>query len=157
MTGMPVEAIMGRCNTLRRGRARVAATPDEAAAMAFVEKADWRQAQATLRNWSIQAGRRVFRKEVLSILLGSLDSAASGRHSSLREAVTAAREGRRHQGRPVTARAVGSTLLRKGLEADYTVLLDLERVSSEHVYVALTRATRGMIVFSRGRWLGRRA
>lgn len=30
------------------------------------------------------------------------------------------------------------------------------RVSPEHVYVALIRATRGLIVFSRGRWLGRR-
>jgi len=156
MTGISTETILGRCNTLRRGRARVAATADEAAALAFAEQPNWRQAQATIRIWSLQAGRRVFRRDVMHMLLDSFDSAASGRQPSMRDAVAAARERRRHQGRPVSARAVGSTLLLKGLEADYTVLLDLERLSVEHVYVALTRATRGMIVFSRERWLGRR-
>jgi DNA helicase-2/ATP-dependent DNA helicase PcrA len=155
MTGISVENIVTRCNTLRRGRARVAASPDETAALAFADRPDWDGAQNALRIWSSQADRRVFRREVLSIMIDTFASAASGGYPTLAEAMAAARERRRHRGRSVTARAIGSTLLLKGLEADYTVLLDVERLSPEHLYVALTRATRGMLVFSSERWLGR--
>lgn len=154
MTGIAVNPMLARCETLRAGRARVPATPDEAAALAFVHHPDWSQVWAALRIWSMQAGRRVFRREVLAMLLDSLASVAAGRQPSLTAAMAAAIERRRHQGRPVTNRAIGSTLLLKGLEADYTVLLDLERLSPPHVYVALTRGTRGMLVLSRDRWLG---
>ncbi len=155
MTGIAVNPMLTRCETLRAGRARVPATPDEAAALALIDHPDWSQAQAALRIWSVQAGRRVFRREVLAMLLDSLASTASGRQPSLPAAMAAAIERRRHQGRPVTNRSIGSTLLLKGLEADYTVLLDLEGMSPPHVYVALTRGTRGMLVLSRDRWLGR--
>lgn len=155
MTGIAVNPMLARCETLRAGRARVPATPDEAAALAFVDHPDWSQARAALRIWSMQARRRVFRREVLAMLLDSFASVAAGRQPSLTAAMAAAIERRRHQGRPVTNRAIGSTLLLKGLEADYTVLLDLERLSPPHVYVALTRGTRGMLVLSRDRWLGR--
>lgn len=155
MTGIAVNPMLARCDTLRAGRARVPATPDEAAALTFGHQPEWAQARTALRAWSMQAGRRVFRREVLAMLLDCFASAASGRQPSLTEAMAAALERRRHRGRPVTTRAIGSTLLLKGLEADYTVLLDLERLSPPHVYVALTRGTRGMLVLSRERWLGR--
>lgn len=155
MTGISVDPMVARCNTLRGGRARVPATPDEAAALAFLQQPDWAQARTTLHTWSGLPGRRVFRRAVLAMLLDSLASAASGRHPTVADAMAAARERHRHQGRPVAARAIGSTLLLKGLEADYTVLLDVERLTPAHVYVALTRGTRGMLVFSGERWLGR--
>lgn len=155
MTGISVDGILRRCETLRRGRARTPATPDEAVALAFEDQPDWSGASTALRTWSMQPGRRVFRREVFRMLLDCLSSTAGGRHSALKEAMAAARERRRHQGRPVVARAIGSTLLLKGLEADYTVLLDLEGSSAPHIYVALTRGTRGMLIFSRNRWLGR--
>jgi DNA helicase-2/ATP-dependent DNA helicase PcrA len=155
MTGIAVEPLLVRCNTLRGGRARVAASPDEAAAVAFAEQPHWAGAITALRTWSTQPGRRIFRREVLAMLLDSFASAASGHQPTLGDALAAARERRRHQGRSVTTRAVGSTLLLKGLEADFTVLLDVERLSAAHVYVALTRATRGMLVFSAERWIGR--
>jgi DNA helicase-2/ATP-dependent DNA helicase PcrA len=89
------------------------------------------------------------------MLIDSLNATAAGRQPSLSDAMSAARERRRHEGRSATRRAVGSTLLLKGLEADYTILLDMEGLSAAHVYVALTRGTRGMLVFSRNQWLGR--
>lgn len=155
MTGISVDGILRRCETLRGGRARTPATQDEVAALDFGNRPDWQQAAVALRSWSAQAGRRVFRREVMRMLLDCLMTTASGRHTSLSEALSAARDRRRHQGRAVTARSIGSTLLLKGLEADYTVLLDMERLSAPHIYVALTRGTRGMLVLSRGRWLGR--
>lgn len=155
MTGVSVNEISRRCDTLQRGRARVPATPDENAALAFIAQADWRQAAATLGAWSTQPGRRVFRREVLRMLIDSMNATAAGRQPSLTDAMNAARERRRHAGRSATRRAVGSTLLLKGLEADYTILLDMERLSAAHVYVALTRGTRGLLIFSREQWIGR--
>ena len=155
MTGISVDGILRRCDILQRGRSRTPATPDEATALAFSLQPDWAHAEAALRHWSFQAGRKVFRREVFRMLLDCFNSTATGRQPSLAEAMASARERRRHQGRSPAARSIGSTLLLKGLEADYTVLLDLEGLDLPHIYVALTRATRGMLVFSRDRWLGR--
>ncbi len=155
MTGISVREIQRRLETLRRGRARTPATPDETIALAFEAQPDWRQAGQALRSWSTQPGRRVFRRDVHRMLVDCFASVAEGRQPSLAQAMGSVRERRRHQGRPVNARAVGSTLLLKGLEADYTVLLDIEELEPAHIYVALTRGTRGMLVLSRERWLGR--
>jgi hypothetical protein len=155
MTGISVDSLLRRCVSLRGGRARTPATPDEAAALAFEAEPSWNQAGVALRGWSAQVGRRIFRREVLRMLLECLSMTTFGRHPTLVDALSAARERRRHQGRSTTTRAVGSTLLLKGLEADYAVLMDLDRLSAAHVYVALTRGTRGMLVLSRERWLGR--
>lgn len=155
MTGISVNDISRRCDTLRGGRARVPATPDENAALAFTEQPHWPQAAVTLGTWSTQSGRRVFRRDVLRMLIDSMKATAEGRQPSLTDAMNAARERRRREGRSAPRRAVGSTLLLKGLEADYTILLDMDHVSAAHVYVALTRGTRGMLVFSREQWIGR--
>ena len=127
----------------------------EAAALAFMQLPDWSQARELLHTLRGVPGRRVFRRAVLAMVLDSLASAAAGRHATVTDAMTAARERSRHQGRPVSSRAIGSTLLLKGLESDYTVLVDVEQLSPAHVYVALTRGTRGTLVCSRQRWLGR--
>lgn len=155
MTGISVNDILRRCDILQRGRSRTPATADEATALEFLLQPDWPHAEAALRRWAAQADRRVFRREVVRMLLDCFRSTATGRQPSLAEAMASARERRRHQGRSAAARSIGSTLLLKGLEADYTVLLDLEALDPPHIYVALTRATRGMLVFSRDRWLGR--
>jgi hypothetical protein len=153
MTGMGA-SMLQRCESLRTGRARTEATPEEAAALAFERAPDWRNARNTLRAWSALPGRRVFRREVFSMLLDALAAASGPRQRTLSEAMGAARERRRHQGRLVPSRSIGSTLLLKGLEADYTVLVDVEGLSPAHVYVALTRGTRGMLICSRQRWIG---
>jgi len=59
-----------------------------------------------------------------------------------------ARERNRHQGRPLARRAVGSTLLLKGLEADVSVILQPERMSAQNLYVTLTRGARQIVVCS---------
>lgn len=52
------------------------------------------------------------------------------------------RERNRHLGRPLGRRAGESTLLLKGLEADVAVILELERMTAQHAYVALMRGAR---------------
>lgn len=156
MTGIEVNRILARCATLQNGRGRNPANADETAALAFAANPTWHQAEATFRSWARAPGRRVFRQDVCHLVQESLNGAAIGRAASLREAAVAARERRRHQGRSLARRVVGSTLLLKGLEAEYAVLVDPEDLGPDHIYVALTRATRGTVVFSREQVVGRR-
>lgn len=51
-------------------------------------------------------------------------------------------------GRPVSRRAVGSTLLLKGLDADVAVITHTEDMDAQNLYVALTRGARRLIVCS---------
>jgi DNA helicase-2/ATP-dependent DNA helicase PcrA len=154
MTGVDAAGTVARCNTLARGRARVPATANESMALQFRQRGDWTSAYELLKEWAASPERRVFRREVFSVVLQSLQTAGRDQELSLVAAVEAARERRRHRGRSVHHRAVGSTLLLKGLEADYVILLDVDNLSAAHVYVAVTRATRGLKVFSTNRWLG---
>jgi DNA helicase-2/ATP-dependent DNA helicase PcrA len=62
--------------------------------------------------------------------------------------VVRARERNRHVGRPISRRAVGSTLLLKGLEADVAVVLNPAAMDARHLYVALTRGAKRLVVCS---------
>ena len=74
--------------------------------------------------------------------------AAAAGGTTLLDAVLQARERNRHLGRPVSRRAVGSTLLLKGLEADVAVILHPEMMDAPNLYVALTRGARRLVVCS---------
>ena len=74
--------------------------------------------------------------------------ATAAGEDTLLDAVLQAREQNRHLGRPVSRRAVGSTLLLKGLEADVAVILHPELMNVQNLYVALTRGARRLIVCS---------
>lgn len=74
-------------------------------------------------------------------------AAVAGRITLL-DAVLQARERNRHLGRPLSRRAVGSTLLLKGLEADVAIILHPEMMDASNLYVALTRGARRLIVCS---------
>jgi DNA helicase-2/ATP-dependent DNA helicase PcrA len=43
---------------------------------------------------------------------------------------------------------VGSTLLLKGLEADVAVILNSELMDRQHLYVAMTRGARKLVICS---------
>jgi DNA helicase-2/ATP-dependent DNA helicase PcrA len=74
--------------------------------------------------------------------------AAAGGSIDFLSAATQARERNRHLGRPLARRAVGSTLLLKGLEADAAVILHPELMTAQNLYVALTRGARLIVVCS---------
>jgi len=59
------------------------------------------------------------------------------------------REQSRVIGRPLPRRAVGSTLLLKGLEADVAVILDATDIDARNLYVAMTRGSRKLVICSR--------
>ena len=64
------------------------------------------------------------------------------------EAAVQERERSRLIGRPLAKRTVGSTLLLKGLEADVAVILDPAEMDRRHLYVAMTRGAKRLVICS---------
>lgn len=86
-------------------------------------------------------------------MLKALREASSGA-VPLAEAARRVREENRLLGRPLPKRAVGSTLLLKGLEAEVAVLLNIEGMSAQNLYVAMTRGSMKVVVCSPGPTIG---
>ena len=146
MTEVGAANLLFRGDTIRGGRARTPPTPAEAAAVAFLAAPSHTTSIDLLQALADQRGARVYRPEVLHCCISAL-RAASGEGGFLGAAIQA-RERNRHLGRPLGRRAVGSTLLLKGLEADVAVILEPERMTAQHLYVALTRGARRIVVCS---------
>ncbi|MAT66666.1 MAG: DNA helicase UvrD, partial [Gammaproteobacteria bacterium] len=62
------------------------------------------------------------------------------------EAAIRVREQNRLVGRPLPRRAVGSTLLLKGLEAEVAVILNASALDARNLYVAMTRGSKNLTV-----------
>jgi hypothetical protein len=144
--GVGTANLLARVETIRGGQARTPATPAEATAVAFVAAPSHTTSINLLQSLADQRGARVCRPEVLHCCISALR--AAGGDGGFMGAAIQARERNRHLGRPLVRRAVGSTLLLKGLEADVAVILEPERMTAQHLYVALTRGARRVVVCS---------
>lgn len=146
MTGVGTAKLLARVETIRGGRSRTLATPAEAAAVNFMAAPSHAASIDLLQSLADQRGTRVYRPEVLHCCISALRSA--GGEDGFIGAAIQARERNRHMGRPLGRRAVGSTLLLKGLEADVVVILEPERMTAQHLYVALTRGASQVVICS---------
>lgn len=90
----------------------------------------------------------VFRRELLREMLRGVRLAETG-GKPLGEALWEVRNRTRFAGRRLVRCVVGSTLLVKGLEFDHAVILDADNLDVKNLYVALTRGTRSLTIFSR--------
>jgi hypothetical protein len=147
MTRVGAAALMARVETFQRGKARTPPTPAESAAIAFAADPSIGAALHLLQRLEAQPHARVFRPEILHCCRSAMRAAVSNGVTIL-DAVLQARERNRHLGRPVSRRAVGSTLLLKGLEADVAIIMHPEAMDAPNLYVALTRGARRLIVCS---------
>ena len=147
MTGVGAAALLQRVQVLQHGRPRNPPTPVEAAALAFVRNPSAAEASRLLQTFARQPGTHVYRPEVLRCCQAAMQAAALGT-CTLYAAAIQARERQRHMSRPVARRAVGSTLLLKGLEADVAIVLEPQAMTAQHLYVALTRGARQIVVCS---------
>jgi DNA helicase-2/ATP-dependent DNA helicase PcrA len=92
---------------------------------------------------------RVFRQELLRTAIRALNAAGVGREDALRELALSIRDQMRFSGRNLPKKAVGSTLLFKGLEADVSIILEAETMDYRDLYVALTRGCQKIVVCSK--------
>lgn len=146
MTGVGTANLLTRVETIRGGRARTPPTPAECFAVAFMAAPSYAASIDLLEVLANQPDTRVYRPEVLHCCISAL-RVASGEGGFISAAIRA-RERNRYLSRPLGQRAVGSTLLLKGLEADVAIILEPERMTAQHLYVALTRGARRVVVCS---------
>jgi hypothetical protein len=147
MTNVGVIDLLRRVNSLRQGTARIPPTDCETAAIEFVNTPSLPNAISLLRRIIEQANVRVYRPDMLRSCLAALQAASDG-NCTFYEATIREREKNRYIGRSLSRRAVGSTLLLKGLEADVAIVLYPEAMDARHLYVALTRGANRVVVCS---------
>lgn len=148
MTGVGPEPFLQRIIALMKGTSETPPTIVEQVALDFAEDPDPKGAAVLLEAIGAQAGVRAHRPAVLRACFQALQACAGTAEISFKDAAIAARERGRLLGRPLPARAVGSTLLLKGLEADVAVILDADRLDAKNLYVAMTRGARRLVVCS---------
>ncbi len=91
---------------------------------------------------------KCFRKELLISLCAALEEATAN-DKSVYESMIDKRNHVRKIGRKVYGRCIGTTLLTKGLEFETVVILNAHKFKCpKNLYVALTRASKRLIVFS---------
>jgi len=147
MTNVGVPELTRRLESLQRGTARNSPNAAESRALAFVRAPSLATAAELLSELRVLPNVRVHRPAILYGVLKALRDASAG-NVTLEEAARRVREENRLLGRPLPKRAVGSTLLLKGLEAEVAVLLDTVGMSAQNLYVAMTRGSMKLVVCS---------
>lgn len=97
-------------------------------------------------------GTRIYRRNAFTALKDSVSLSISSPNKTISESAMIIREQIRQRGDSrIPKRAIGSTLLLKGLEADHCLILDANarEMNSKHLYVALSRGAKTVTVFSR--------
>jgi DNA helicase-2/ATP-dependent DNA helicase PcrA len=148
MTNVGGPDLIRRVAVLQRGTERRAASEVERAALRFVAERSPRNMVDLLVEIGKDAGVRTYRPAVVRACIKALQSCDGKTGNTFYNAAVRAREQNRLLGRPLPRRAVGSTLLLKGLEADVAVVLNASELDARNFYVAATRGSRQLVVCS---------
>ncbi|MFD0878242.1 DNA helicase UvrD, partial [Massilia pinisoli] len=99
-------------------------------------------------------GCRIYRPEIYRYCINALSSS----HADLTfsDSVIRIRENNRFFGRSLPKKAVGSTLLLKGLESEVVIILNADVLNFKNLYVALTRGSKSIIVCSKEPIIGKK-
>jgi hypothetical protein len=149
MVNVGANDMMSRLATLRAGRERRAASNAEAAALRFESERTYSAAGAVLAAINEEGGVRSHRPAILRGAYNLLKICDQTGVSPAEAAITV-REQSRLIGRPLAKRTVGSTLLLKGLEAETCVIFETESLTAHHLYVAMTRGAKQLIICNHG-------
>jgi hypothetical protein len=149
MTGIGKASLMQRMTSILAGRNLTPATAVELSVKSVIEQGDKNSIVNLLSCLELSSDTRVFRRGAFSVLKDAASLSVSDPSKTMRQAVEVIREQRRHQGdRRIPTRAIGSTLLLKGLEADHALILDAGAMNANNLYVALSRGAKSVTVFS---------
>ena len=149
MTGVGRAKVIDRMPTILAGRNRTPASPVELSVKEIIELGTRPSIERLLNCLEESQDTRVFRREAFSALKRSVSLSISDCSKTIKQAAEVVREQRRHNGdRRIPTRAIGSTLLLKGLESDHSLILDAGAMNPHHLYVALSRGAKTITVFS---------
>ena len=149
MTNTSAAELVRRTATIMRGADRRAASDVELAAIAFLEGRTYQQVVDLLVEMNMAPGTHVYRLTVLRACLRALEICQGPDAKTFGETAIHIREQNRVLGRSLPHRAVGSTLLLKGLEADVVVILKADDLDARNLYVAMTRGSKRVVVCSK--------
>ncbi len=91
---------------------------------------------------------KCYRKELFYNICKALDIAEE-KNKTVYESMVISRNIRRKMGCKIQGKVIGTTLLTKGLEFDVVAILNAHKFSNyKHFYVAITRASKKLIIFS---------
>jgi hypothetical protein len=153
LTGAGASDLKNRLKILLKGTAQKQASDVEQAAVDFERDRSPVTALNLLVEINKQVGVSPLRPSILRACIQALDGCKSP--DDFYELSVRAREQARILGRSVPRRAVGSTLLLKGLEADVCVVVDADGLDAKDIYVAITRGARRLIICSKSATLSR--
>lgn len=147
LTGIGAAQFKQRVKSIQAGTARNPPTEAEAAAIEFVNAPNSPNAVALLVEINKQLGVTSLRPALFRTCIRAFNACPNA--DDFYEMAVTAREQSRVLGRSLPRRAVGSTLLLKGLEADVSVIIDTDQLTARDLYVAMTRGSRQLLVCSR--------
>jgi len=91
---------------------------------------------------------KCYRKELFNDLCKATEIAWFQKQS-VYDAMSKIRNSKRHVGKSILGKNIGTTLLTKGLEFDTVVILDAQKINCpKNFYVAVTRATKRLVIFT---------
>ena len=144
MTGVGAAQMKQRLSVLLAGRERTPPTDAESAALAFSRSPSPEAAVTMLVEINRQAGVFPLRPALVRSAIQAFNGCVDV--DDFHEMAVRAREQSRVKGRALPRRAVGSTLLLKGLEADVAVVIDTDLLNARDLYVAMTRGSRKLVI-----------
>lgn len=147
LTGVGAAQLKQRVRTILAGNARNPPNEVEAAAVGFANDPNPSAAVALLVEINKQPGVTSLRPSILRACIQAFNACPTA--DDFYEMAVKAREQSRVLGRSLPRRAVGSTLLLKGLEADVAVIIDADQLTARDLYVAMTRGSRQLLVCSK--------
>jgi DNA helicase-2/ATP-dependent DNA helicase PcrA len=148
MTNVGAADLLQRVGSLQRGTARRETSDVELAALIFNTSPCAQAAIDLLVEINKQGGVRPHRPAVLRACIRALQTCDGTEGNTFHDATVRAREQNRLFGRPLPSRAVVSTLLLKGLEADVSVVLNAADLNARNLYVAMTRGSKALVICS---------
>jgi hypothetical protein len=89
------------------------------------------------------------RPQPIQCLIDTFEMMIGKPEMSMQEALRSSVEVIRHRGRYTPKRTIGSTLLLKGLEFDHVIIYEADSLSRNDLYVAISRATKSLTIFSK--------
>lgn len=124
MTGVDVAGIIGELNKLRQRSREKPATEEENLLLALSKSTSTADLSRVLERMASK--RNVYRPELMEAFCDAARLATLDTERTLSSAAEHVRDRRASEGRRVGTRAVGSTLLLKGLEADHALVIDAD-------------------------------
>lgn len=149
MTNVGAADLVKRVDIITRGSGRKEPSAVERSAITFLNDRCHRNVLDLLVEINKETGVRVYRPAVLRSCFRALELCCGPEAIDFYDAAVRIREQGRFAGRSLPRRAVGSTLLLKGLEAEVAVILDADSLNARNLYVAMTRGSKQLIVCGR--------